>query len=95
MTTIAVMQPYFVHFAGFRHLTYPRTVLAQADRAEKRAINPGRMLRYRFAPERIEILNGFGWWNFEFDTLREIEDVFKCDVTRLSAAKLEELFSTT
>ena len=54
--------------------------------------NPARLLRYRFESENVEILDGIGWWNFEFDTLREIEDVFKCDVTRLSVDQLKELF---
>ena len=54
--------------------------------------NPARLLRYRFAPEKIEILDGIGWWDLEFDRLREMEDVFKCDATRLSADQLRECF---
>ena len=54
--------------------------------------NPARLLRYRFEPEKIEALNGIAWWDLEFDKLREIDHLFKCDITQLSADQLHDLF---
>ena len=53
--------------------------------------NPARLIRFRFDPEKIEILNSSEWWNYKYNYLQEIRDNFKKDITELSLDNLKRI----
>lgn len=53
--------------------------------------NPARLIRFRFEPEKIEILNSSEWWNYKYNYLLEIQDFFKKDVTNLCVDELKQI----
>lgn len=54
--------------------------------------NPARFIRYRFDKEKIDFLNNCGWWNLDFQHLREIKSNFCVDITNLPVEELRSLF---
>ncbi len=54
--------------------------------------NPASLIRFRFEPEKIELLSSSQWWSLKFDRLKEIHENFSVDITLLELDELRAIF---
>ena len=55
--------------------------------------NPGRVIRYRFSDEVIELIKDVHWWNWSDTRLRANKELFEIDLTTVDPTELKEILA--